>query len=89
MRVIMDGVPLRMIIDTGAVRSHLSLRDAQRLRSDWRATDSYIAERVDAAGWSLRNVALEISPGAPHSVIGLDWLGQLGEIMLDPTAHTD
>ena len=82
--VIVDGVPLWMIVDTGAAQSSLSAQDAKLLPRLEDNMAGYRAQTVDIAGHSLREQRLEISPTSNQSVIGLNWLAQLGPIMLAP-----
>ena len=87
-RVIVDGVPLRMIVDTSAAKSRLSMQDAQGLSVSLPhpggKSVSYTASNVDIGGVSLREMPLEISSTSSRSVIGLDWLAQIGPVMLAP-----
>ena len=90
-RVMIDGVPLRMIVDTGTARSSLSAQDAQRLaqRRQNNAGNMYAAATVEVAGQTLQGLALEIRPDCSQSVIGLNLLSQLGPVSLAPGPHAD
>ncbi|MBN8829111.1 MAG: retroviral-like aspartic protease family protein [Sphingomonadales bacterium] len=96
--VVIDGVPLDMIVDTGAARSLLSEQDARRV---FRARDAernrmvvtlggahlvnrQEARSVEIGGRTLLNVPVGLAPAATVSVIGQDWLAQLRPIVLDP-----
>ena len=87
-RAIVDGVPLQMIVDTSAAKSRLSMQDAKRLSLSLPhpggKSVSYTASKVDIGGVSLREMPLEISSTSSRSVIGLDWLAQIGPVMLAP-----
>ena len=92
-RAIVDGVPLRMIVDTSAAKSRLSMQDAKRLSlslpDSGGTSTSYTAADVDIGGVSLREMPLEISSTSSRSVIGLDWLAQIGPVMLAPRRSPD
>lgn len=90
-RVIIDGVPLRMIVDTGAAQSSLSLQDAARLGLPRRGAgvSRYAAAKIDIAGQTLQGFTLEVSQSSSQSAIGLNLLSQLGPVTLDPAQHSD
>jgi len=92
-RVIVDGVPVRMIVDTSAAQSRLSMQDAKRLfflaPHSGAARASYTASNVDVGGHRLHGMTLEISATSPRSVIGLDWLTQMGPVILAPGPSPD
>lgn len=90
-RVIVDGVPLRMIVDTGAAHSSLSAQDFERLAQPKVRAGAgiYTAARVDVAGQSVRGLTLKVSPASSQSVIGLNLLRQLGPVTLAPGPHAD
>ena len=90
-RVMIDGVPLRMIVDTGTAHSSLSARDAQRLaqRRQSNVGNMYTAVTVDVAGQTLQGLTLKISRASSQSVIGLNLLSKLGPVTLAPGPHAD
>lgn len=87
-RVVVDGVPLRMIVDTSTAQSRLSMQDAERLSFPLQESEvakaSYTASNVDIGGHRLHEMTLQISSTSPHSVIGLDWLARLGPVTFAP-----
>ena len=88
-RVVIDGVPLEMLVDTGATHSLLSEADARRVFQAMPAGEGgplrwQEAASVRIAGRTLRYAKVGVMPSASMSVIGLDWLAGLGPILLEP-----
>jgi clan AA aspartic protease (TIGR02281 family) len=100
-RVMIDGVPLQMVVDTGAAASLLSERDARRVfeardagrnRAVVTLGGAHLVSRhevrsVEIGGKTLSNVPVGLAPAAPVSIIGQDWLAELGPIVLDPRSE--
>lgn len=95
-RVVINGQPVDMIVDTGASRTLLSERDARRvfgegagqpagrIRTMSGEQDLFAvqADRVKLGGRLYRNLPAARVEGGALSVIGLDWLALAGPVTL-------
>ncbi len=99
---LVDGAPVRFLVDTGASSVSLTPQDAQRLGLDpanliydqtvrTAAGDSLAArvrlDSVSVAGVRLAGVdALVIGRGLPASLLGMSYLGRLSRFEATPAA---
>lgn len=95
-RVVIDGVAVTMLVDTGATFSILSAADAARVFPGGGSRPAGLvrtfggvrpfrlrrAAAVTIGGRRLENVEVAILDGAPVSVLGMNWLTSLGPIVL-------
>ena len=101
---LVDGRPVRLMVDTGASRVILTRADAARLGVEpaadaFSTTLATAAGPVGAAPVRLRSVAvagvaldgvdaLVVDRGLPHSLLGMSYLGRLSAFTATPTRLT-